>query len=181
MAGHVSWLSNVAQELIYGMAKNLEVLVCATIPGSGSVRMRMDIAFRSRRLISPLLRSVFSAISSKDTWPPEGIMSRILNRTMESMLTTFETLRTSVSGHPAGPERSLPRQTCKSASEALTEHHGAQQLRPTHHPEVGEHQKGGLEGCFPQRMEIPLPGLTDVLGALQPRCLSLQRVRRFEE
>jgi hypothetical protein len=33
------------------------------------------------------------AISSKETWPPAGIMSRILNRTIESMLTTFETLK----------------------------------------------------------------------------------------
>ena len=166
---------------MYGMAKNLEVLVCATISGSGSVRMRMDIAYRSRRLISLLSRFVFSAISSNETWPPDGIMSRILKRTIESMLTTFATYRTLVSGPPTEPKRSLPRQTCKSASEVPREPRGAQRLRPTDHPEGDGHQKGGLEGYSRQTMEITHPGLTKMLAALRPRCSSLQLVRRFGE
>lgn len=178
IAGQVSWLSNVAQSPIYGMAKNLEVLVCATTSGSGSVRMCMDIACRSRRLTSLLSRFVFWAISSKVAWPPGGIMSRILNRTIESMLTTFETLRALVSGYLAELERSLPRQICKSASEVPREPHGAKQLHPTLNPEVGANSKGGMEGCSQPRMDFPVPGLPDLLAALPPRRLSLQPIRR---
>lgn len=41
---HVSLLSNSAHVLMYGIVKNLETWVCATTPGSGSLKIRMVMA-----------------------------------------------------------------------------------------------------------------------------------------
>lgn len=89
-AGQVSLPSKVAHAFIYGMVRNLEILVCATISGSGSLRIRMVIAFLSMRLTTCFSRPVCSAISPKETWPPGGIISAILNRQIMSMIARLE-------------------------------------------------------------------------------------------
>lgn len=90
VAGHVSLLSKPTHELIYGIVKNLETLVWATISGSGLLKIRIDIAFPSRRLTSCFSRPVFSAISRKEIWPPGGIISGMRYRQIASMLTRLE-------------------------------------------------------------------------------------------
>lgn len=90
VAGQVSLLSKPTQELIYGIVKNLETLVWATISGSGLLKIRIDIAFPIRRLTSRFSRPVFSAMCPKEIWPPGGIISGIWYRQIASMLTRLE-------------------------------------------------------------------------------------------
>lgn len=96
VAGQVSLLSKPTQELMYGIVKNLETLVWATISGSGLLRIRMDIAFPSKRLTSRFSRPVFSAMPPKEIWPPGGIISGMRYRQIVSMLTKLEIFGSSV-------------------------------------------------------------------------------------
>jgi len=87
VAGHVSLLSNLTQPLIYGIVKNPEILVCATISGSGSLRIfhghgvpkkASDGSFMKACLLSNLLKRYLAS---------RRYHIRILHRQIVSMLT----------------------------------------------------------------------------------------------
>lgn len=81
-AGHISCVPDRSQSLAGEWLRALEAAVCATMPGSGSWKMRMVMAYLRRRAVISLVISVWVAISSYEIWPWSGTKSAILNSAM---------------------------------------------------------------------------------------------------
>lgn len=81
-AGHISSVPTRSQSLITGSASNLDAWVWATIPGWGSQKIRIVIAWRKRRVTICSVNGVCLAMSANDTRPPGGIIAAMLNLTI---------------------------------------------------------------------------------------------------
>lgn len=81
-AGDISSMPTWSQSFIIGSARSLEALVCASIPGSGSMNRRIVMACRRRRLMAFSVNPVRCEMSAKETFPPGGTMAGMRNRDM---------------------------------------------------------------------------------------------------